>query len=65
MSKIFQRPLTPEQLKASQTVSDAEIRQAQDSLFMFLLNRVAKLENKLQNRTAADTDDKLHIRNIK
>lgn len=61
MSKIFQRPLTPEQLKASQNISDAKILQAQDSLFMFLLNRVAELEAKLDSKN----DGKLHIRNIK
>ena len=61
MSKIFQRPLTPEQLKASQTISDAKILQAQDSLFLYLLNRVAELEAKLDSKN----DGKLHIRNIK
>ena len=63
MSKIFRNPMTPEQLKASQTVSDAKIRQAQDSLFMNLLNRVAELESKLQ--PSQNSGDKLHIRNIK
>ncbi|MBR1806474.1 MAG: hypothetical protein IJ774_08835 [Selenomonadaceae bacterium] len=61
MSKIFRNPLTPEQLKASQTISDAKIRQAQDGLFMYLLNRVAELESKLEQQNAG----KLHIRNIK
>ncbi len=61
MSKIFHTPLTPEQLKASQTISDAKIRQAQDNLFMYLLNRVAELESKLNQQN----DGKLHIHNIK
>ena len=39
--------MTPEQIKASQTVSQEKLRQAQDALFLYLLNRVNELETKI------------------
>ena len=65
MSKIFRNPMTPEQVKASQTISDAQLRKAQDALFLNLLNRVAQLESKNTSTPSNDTGGKLHIRNIK
>lgn len=65
MSKIFQKPLTPEQIKASQEISGTKIRQAQDALFMFLLNRVAELEAKIQSQPPAEVEGKIHLRNLK
>ena len=44
---IIKKPLTPAQLEAIQKPSDDAVRNAQDALFMYLLNRVAELEAKL------------------
>ena len=43
---IIQKPLTQEQTEKMSTVNEKQIRQAQDALFMFLLDRVAELERK-------------------
>lgn len=54
MSQFFSTPLTPEQIKKTQSVSDEKLRAAQDSLFVFLINRVNELEtqiNELQTPT--------------
>ena len=45
---IINQPLTPEQILKRQSPSDKDIRQAQDALFMYLMNRVAELEAKLE-----------------
>ena len=45
MSQIIKNPLTPEQMKQRETVSAEKIREAQDALFMNLLQRVDALEN--------------------
>ena len=47
MSKFFSTPLTPEQIKKTQSVSEEKIRKAQDALFVFLINRVNELENQI------------------
>lgn len=44
---IIKQPLTPEQIQKSQVPSDADVQKAQDALFMYLLNRVAELEEKI------------------
>ena len=44
---IIEKPLTQAQLDALQTVSEKQIRQAQDALFMYLIERVNELEAKL------------------
>ena len=44
---IIKRPLTPEQIKAMSQPSQDDIRKAQDDLFMYLFNKVAELENKV------------------
>ena len=44
---IINRPLTPEQIKAQSQPSQEDIRQAQDALFMFLIERINELEAKL------------------
>ena len=44
MSQSFSTPLTPEQIKKTQSVSEEKIREAQDALFVFLINRVNELE---------------------
>ena len=49
MSLIIKRPLTQEQKKilaAKQKPSAGEIQNAQDQLFMYLLEKVAELEQK-------------------
>ena len=45
---IIKQPLTAEQIKAQSQPSDEAVRQAQDALFMYLLERVAELEAKLE-----------------
>lgn len=45
---IIKRPLTQQQIEAQSKPSDEAVRQAQDALFMFLLERVAELEAKLE-----------------
>ena len=45
---IINQPLTPEQILKRQSPSDKDIRQAQDALFMYLFNKVAELEAKLE-----------------
>ena len=65
MSQIIKNPLTPEQMKQRETVSAEKIREAQDALFMYLLDRVAALEEKI---SAAETqpdeaEGKIHIIN--
>ena len=47
MSQSFSTPLTPEQIKKTQSVSEEKLREAQDSLFVFLINRVNELENQI------------------
>ncbi|MBR2519683.1 MAG: hypothetical protein IKE46_07865 [Selenomonadaceae bacterium] len=47
MSKIIKLPLTPEQMEKMSTVSDKQIREAQDALFMYLINRINELEEKI------------------
>jgi len=47
MSQIKKIPLTPEQIKKRETVSEEKIREAQDALFLFLLQRVDELEKQL------------------
>lgn len=47
-SAIFTRPLTPEQQKKRETVSENQIRKAQDALFVYLMNRVEELEKKVE-----------------
>lgn len=44
---IIKQPLTPEQIKKSKAPSDTDVQKAQDALFMYLLNRVAELEEKI------------------
>lgn len=44
MSQSLSIPMTPEQIKKSQSVSEEKLREAQDSLFVFLINRVNELE---------------------
>lgn len=44
---IIQFPLTQEQLEKMSTVSEKQIRQAQDNLFMYLINRIDELEAKI------------------
>ena len=41
---IIQSPLTQEQIEKLSTVTDKQIRQAQDALFMFLIERITELE---------------------
>jgi len=48
---IIKRPLTPEQIKAMSQPSQDDIRKAQDDLFMYLFNKVAELEAKLEPST--------------
>lgn len=45
---IINQPLTPEQIKAASEPSQKDVRQAQDALFMYLFNKVAELEAKLE-----------------
>ena len=47
MSQFFSTPLTPEQIKKAQSISEEKLREAQDSLFMYLLNRVNELETQV------------------
>lgn len=47
---IIETPLTKEQLEKLSTVSEKQIRQAQDALFMYLIERVNELEAKLDER---------------
>lgn len=47
---IIENPLTKEQLEKISTVSEKQIRQAQDALFMYLIERVNELEAKLAER---------------
>ena len=47
MSQFFATPLTPEQIKKTQSVSEEKIREAQDALFVFLINRVNELETQI------------------
>ena len=47
MSQSFSTPLTPEQIKKTQSVSEEKLREAQDSLFVFLINRVNELETQI------------------
>ena len=47
MSQFFATPLTPEQIKKAQSVSEEKIRDAQDALFVFLINRVNELETQI------------------
>ena len=44
---IIEFPLTKEQLEKKSTVSDKQIREAQDALFMYLIQRVDELEAKI------------------
>ena len=44
---IIQMPLTQEQREKLSTVSEKQIRQTQDALFMYLIERVNELEAKL------------------
>ena len=44
---IIQFPLTQEQREKMSTVSEKQIRQAQDNLFMYLINRIDELERKI------------------
>lgn len=48
MSVVINQPLTPEQREAISKPSADKIREAQDALFVYLLNRVAELEAKLE-----------------
>ena len=45
---IISRPLTPEQIQQSREPSQKDVRDAQDALFMYLFNKVAELEAKLE-----------------
>lgn len=45
---IIKSPLTPEQIKAMSQPSQEAVRKAQDELFMYLLQRVAELEAKIE-----------------
>ena len=47
MSQSFSTPLTPEQIKKTQSVSEEKLREAQDALFVFLINRVNELETQI------------------
>lgn len=47
MSQIIKNPLTPKQIEQSKTVSEQKVREAQDALFMYLINRVNELEKQL------------------
>ena len=47
MSQSFSTPMTPEQIKKTQSVSEEKLREAQDSLFVFLINRVNELETQV------------------
>ncbi|MBR1645483.1 MAG: hypothetical protein IJ774_01990 [Selenomonadaceae bacterium] len=47
MSQFLATPLTPEQIKKTQSVSEEKLREAQDSLFVFLINRVNELETQI------------------
>lgn len=44
---IIQFPLTKEQREKMSTVSDKQIREAQDALFMYLIQRIDELEAKI------------------
>lgn len=44
---IIQFPPTQEQLEKMSTVSEKQIREAQDALFMYLIQRVDELEAKI------------------
>lgn len=39
--------MTPEQIKKTQSVSEEKLREAQDALFVFLINRVNELETQI------------------
>ena len=45
---IITHPLTPEQIQQSREPSQKDVRDAQDALFMYLFNKVAELEAKLE-----------------
>ena len=47
MSQFLATPLTPEQIKKTQSVSEEKLREAQDALFVFLINRVNELETQI------------------
>lgn len=44
---IIQTPLTQEQLEQMQTVSDKQLREAQDALFMYLINEIEQLKESI------------------
>ncbi|MBR3746644.1 MAG: hypothetical protein IKN27_06755 [Selenomonadaceae bacterium] len=44
---IIQFPPTKEQREKKATVSDKQVREAQDALFMYLINRIDELEAKI------------------
>ena len=44
---IIKQPLSPEQIHAQSQPSAEDVRQAQDALFMFLIERINELEAKL------------------
>lgn len=50
---IIETPLTKDQLEQMQTVSDKQIREAQDALFMHLINEIERLKSSL----AGDSGD--------
>lgn len=47
MSQFFSTPMTPEQIKKTQSVSEEKLRETQDALFVFLINRVNELETQV------------------
>ena len=53
MSVIIKNPLTPEQIEKMSTVSEKQIREAQDALFMYLIEEIERLKNSL----AGDSGD--------
>lgn len=60
MSQKFISPLTPEQIKASQTFSDTKLRQTQEALFIYLINRV----NELEAQIAGEPEQRLRVKNL-
>lgn len=55
---IINRPLTPEQIQQSSEPSQKDVRDAQDALFMYLFNKVAELEAKLEPQPQLKTSRK-------
>lgn len=60
---IIEKPLTQQQREAMSSVSDKEIRAAQDALFIYLMNKIDELEAKLPAQLKSASASKMQVYN--